>query len=66
MLKKKDKENVRKPEFIDPKQISEEMDELRKHYGTDVSNADLDKTKRILSKVSSLNDELVNMRDENR
>ncbi len=66
MLKRKDKENIGKPqEFIKPEQIAKEMDELAKYYGTTLSNADLDKTRKILSKVSPLNIELVNMRDEN-
>jgi hypothetical protein len=67
MLRKEDKENIKKPEFIDPSQIAQEMDELMKYYNIDKSIADLNKTRRILSgdKVSSFNKELEDMREEN-
>ncbi|MGI0013897.1 MAG: hypothetical protein ACREBU_10720 [Nitrososphaera sp.] len=52
--------------FVDRKQINTEMDELLKHYGANKSQANLDKTRTILKRFGSVNDELVAMRDENR
>lgn len=67
MLKKEDKERIRKPDFIEPSTIAKEMDELMKYYETDASKADMEKTRKILAspKVSSLNKELIDMREEN-
>lgn len=52
--------------FIPHDQLAREMKDLLKHYKTDVSKADLDKTRKILRKTSSLNAELSAMREENR
>jgi hypothetical protein len=65
MLKKKDKENIPRPDFIKREQLVKEMDDLARHYETDSSKADLAKTRIILDKVSSLSNELAEMRDEN-
>lgn len=67
MLKKGRKERI-KPGFVDSSKIAKEMDELMKYYGTVASKADLKETRRILAgrKVSSLNEELVDMRKQQR
>jgi len=52
--------------YLTHEQLAHEMNELLKHYKTDMSNADLDKTRKILRKTTSLNDELSEMREENR
>ena len=64
MFQKKEKDI--KIAFISPKQMSSDMDELVKHYDTNISDSDLQETRKILSKTSSLNEELSNMREENR
>lgn len=55
-----------KIDFLTHEQLVLEMNELLKHYKTDMSNADLDKTRKILRRKTSLNDELSEMREENR
>ena len=53
--------------YLTHEQVVHEMNEILKYYNTDVSKADLDKTRKILSKTkTSLNDELSEMREENR
>lgn len=42
------------------------MDELLRHYGANKSQANLDKTRKILKRFGNVTDELVAMRDENR
>lgn len=66
MLKKGDKERIKKPDFLEPSKIAKEMNELMKYYNTDASNADMKETRKILtsSKVSSLNKELIDIREE--
>jgi hypothetical protein len=62
--KEKEKENIQL-EFVNREEIAEEMDSLLKHYKTDLSKADLEETRKIFHKISSLSDELAEMRDEN-
>ncbi|MGC1134094.1 MAG: hypothetical protein WA941_14815 [Nitrososphaeraceae archaeon] len=66
-IEKKEKEKIRSklPEFISSDQITSEMEKIVRYYGTDLSNANDLETRRILSEVSSLNSELVDMREEN-
>lgn len=65
VLQKKDKEDIKVMGFLKPEQLRKEMNDLLKYYGTDISSADLKETRRILSRVSPLNKELVDMREEN-
>lgn len=65
LLRKDEKANI-KLNFMSGKQIGTEMDALLKHYGANKSQANLDKTRTILKRFGSVNDELVAMRDENR
>lgn len=51
--------------FLSPEQVASEMNELAKCYDTDLSNADLQETRKILG-TTSLSDELSEMREENR
>lgn len=51
-------------EFVSHDELSSQLDKLLKEFGADISQADLEKTKKILSKVSSLSEELTTMRDE--
>ena len=60
------KEKDIKIPFVSPKQMSSDMDELVKHYDTNISNSNLQETRKVLIKTSSLNEELSNMREENR
>jgi hypothetical protein len=66
VLLRKDKKSKVKLGFVSPKQINTDMDALLKHYGAKKSQANLDKTRKILKRFGSVNDELVAMRDENR
>jgi hypothetical protein len=66
LLQKKDKENIKVSDYLPQEEIDREMDELLKHYGADRSQANIDKTKKILGKFKSVNDELVGLREENR
>lgn len=56
--------------FMKPEEISEEMEMLRKHFGTNVIKIPPDSkqfTRKLLdSKIGQLNDELVLMRNEDR
>jgi hypothetical protein len=42
------------------------MDELLAHYGADRSQANLEKTKKMLGKFNSVNNEPASQREENR
>lgn len=53
-------------DYLTQEQIDKEMDDLLKHYGANRSQADIDKTKKILGKYKSVNDELAALREENR
>jgi hypothetical protein len=55
-----------KENFVDAKQINKDMDSLLEHYGAKRSQANLDKTRRILKRFGNVTDELSAMRDENR
>lgn len=65
MLRKEEKAKV-KLDFVSSEQIKTDMEALLKHYGAKRSQANLDKTRKILKRFSTANDELVAMRDENR
>ena len=52
--------------FSSGEQIGAEMDVLLKHYGANKSQADLDKTHKILKRFGSITNELAVMHDENR
>lgn len=65
LLRKAEKSRI-KLSFLSREQIDTEMDALLKHYGAKRSQANLDKTRKILKRFGSVNDELVAMRDENR
>lgn len=62
-LIKKERPNI-KLEFVSSDQLIKELSELLKDFGADPSQADLKKTRQILSRVSSLNEELMSLRDE--
>jgi len=66
LLLRKDEKTKVKLEFLSPEQINTEMDELLKHYGAKRSQANLDKTREVLKRFGSGNDELIAMRDETR
>lgn len=66
LLQKKDKEKIKVSDYLTQEQIDKEMDDLLKHYGANRSQADIDKTKKILGKYKSVNDELAALREENR
>lgn len=66
MLLRKEEKNKIKLGFIEREQINAEMDDLLKHYGANKSQANLDKTRTILKRFGSINDELAAMRDDNR
>jgi hypothetical protein len=53
-------------ESVSPKEIARQMDKLLRHYGANRSQSDLEKTRQILTRVGSLNEELRSMRDEER
>ncbi len=48
--------------YIDPRDLSEDLDNLLKSYDAENIQPDLEKTKKILSKVN-VNDELLHMRE---
>lgn len=66
LLLRKDEKTKVKSDFLSREQINTEMNELLKHYGAKRSQANLDKTRKILKRFGSVNDELTAMRDENR
>lgn len=66
LLFRKDEKSKVDLGFISREQIDAEMDALLKHYGAKRSQANLDKTRKILKRFGSVNDELAAMRDENR
>lgn len=65
LLQKKDKENI-KLDFVSHEQLVSEMDELLKHYGANKSQANLERTRKILSRFIPISDEVSTMREENR
>jgi hypothetical protein len=65
LLRKDEKTNV-DMNFVSEEQMEAEMDMLLKHYGAKKSQADLDKTRKILKRFGSVTHELAAMRDENR
>lgn len=68
LIRKKKREEKDEPDVssVTPKELRAEMDEILEQYGASRSQADLDKTKKILERAGSLSDELVSMRDEDR
>jgi hypothetical protein len=52
--------------FVSQEQLDADMRELLQHYGANESQANLDKTRKILKRFGTVNEELVAMRDENR
>ena len=66
MLLRGDEEARVDRNFVTGEQICAEMDMLLKHYGANKSQADLDRTRKILKRFGSITDELAVMRDENR
>lgn len=64
LLQKKDKEH--KLDFVSHEQLVSEMDELLKYYGADKSQANLERTRKILSRFIPISDEVSAMREENR
>lgn len=60
-----EKNKMKQHNFLTPEEVATEMANLVKHYGTNLSNANLDETRKILANVS-LSDELSEMREENR
>ncbi len=65
-LLRKDEKSKVKLSFVSREQVDAEMDELLRHYGANKSQANLDKTRKILKRFGNVTDELVAMRDENR
>ena len=53
-------------EFVSQEQLEKEMDELLEHYGADRSQANLERTRKVLGKFKSVNNELASLREENR
>jgi len=66
LLLRKDEKSKVNLGFVSREQINAEMDALLKHYGADKSQADLDKTRKILKRFGNVTDELAAMRDDNR
>ena len=66
ILLRKDETTSFKENFVSPEQIRDEMDALLAHYGAKRSQANLDKTRRILERFGNVTGELGAMRDENR
>ncbi len=67
LLRKEDKINVKADlSFVSQEQLDADMKELLQHYGANKSQANLDKTRKILKRFGTVNEELVAMRDENR
>lgn len=62
---KKEKQGVRM-DFLSKNQFNEDMDRLLEYYGARITEPSLEKTRKILGRFGSINDELVKMRDENR
>jgi hypothetical protein len=52
--------------YVSHEEISEQMEMIRKVYNVDKSHANLEETRKILKKIGSLSDKVVEMRDENR
>jgi hypothetical protein len=65
-LLRKDEKSKINLGFVSREQINIEMNALLKQYGATRSQADLDKTRKILKRFGAINDELAAMRDENR
>ena len=55
-----------KEKYVSHEEISEQMEVIRKGYDVDKSYANLEETRKILKSIKSLNDKVVEMRDENR
>lgn len=67
LLRKEEKTKVKMElGFLSQQQIKTEMDALLKHYGAKSSQANLDKTRKILKRFGNVTDEVAAMRDENR
>ncbi len=68
LIRKEKREGKDKQEAssVTPKELRTEMDKILEQYGASRSQADLDKTKKILERAGSLSDELASMRDEDR
>jgi hypothetical protein len=67
LLRKEDKFNMKgNLNFVSQEQLDADMRELLQHYGANESQANLDKTRKILKRFGTVNEELVAMRDENR
>jgi hypothetical protein len=64
-LRKEEKSNISFG-FVSREQIKAEMDALLKQYDARNLKPDLDKTRQILKRFGSINNELSVMRDENR
>lgn len=66
-LLRKEKERIKVGlKFMTPEQVAAEMDKLAEYFKVDKSQANLEETRRLLSKGKSLTDELISMRDEER
>lgn len=63
--KEKNKLKERLSGFLTSDELTNEMDALLRHYGADRSQADLKKTKQILSKFN-VSEALSAVREENR
>ncbi len=64
VLLKKEKEGV-KLDFVPPKQIDADMDQLLTYYGAKETHADKNKARQILSRFD-INKELTELREESR
>jgi hypothetical protein len=65
-LLRKDEKSKINLGFVSHKQIDIEMDALLEQYGATRSQANMNKTRKILKRFGAINDELAAMRDENR
>ena len=65
VLRRREKEGM-KVDFVPPAQSEADMDELLRYYGAEKTQASLERTRKILRRFGSINDELVGMRDESR
>lgn len=65
VLLRKEKEGL-KVDFVPPAQSEADMEELLKYYEAEKTQASLERTRKILGRFGSINDELADMRDESR
>lgn len=65
-LLRKDEKSKINLGFVSREQIDMEMDALLEQYGATRSQANMDKTRKILKRFGAINDELAAMRDDNR